>query len=186
MANRSLGGVAAVTAVWLIHATPEAAADASADRMRLAVAPQSSLQERIVGAWRLVSMYEENEGGEDIAVFGSDPQGKFIATSGGQFSLQIVSREGRRLGANRNVITVSDGGDRLREALGYFGTYSLDQAGKTLNLRVSYCLVRSCDQSSRKASIEFVGDELIFTSTLQGTPTGSFYSRLVWARDISK
>lgn len=153
-----------------------------------ALATHHAPRERIVGTWRLVSVYEENAGGEDIDVFGTDPQGQFIATDAGHFSFQIISREGRRLGANQQVTRVSEtnglsDGAGLRDALAYFGRYSLDQESGTLTLRVTYCLLRSCDKTVRKASIAFEGDKLVLTSASDPSPTGSFYSRLVWRRD---
>jgi hypothetical protein len=151
---------------------------------RLATAPNhSSMNERIVGAWRLVDLYEENESGEDIAVFGTNPEGEFIASSSGHFSFQIVSGEGRQLGRDKQVITVRESGSGLREALAYFGTYSLDETKSTLTLQTRYCLFRSCDHTSRKTSVEIIDGYLVFTSVLGPSPTGSFYSRLRWRQE---
>jgi hypothetical protein len=144
---------------------------------------EQPLHPRITGAWRLVSIYEEDESGEDIDIFGTNPQGQFIATSSGQFSFQIVSGDGRRLAARQQVVTVSEARVGLREALTYFGTYSLDERTGALNFHISYCLFRSCDGTTRKASVEFVDGKLVFTSVVEPSPTGSFYSRLIWARE---
>lgn len=150
----------------------------------LAVTAQAqSLQEQIAGAWRLVSIYEEKDTGEDIAIFGTDPRGQFMATRDGQFSFQIISRDGRRLAANRQASTVSDGGAGLREALAYYGIYSLDEARGTLTLHVAYCLFRSCDRSQRSAYIKFAGDRMEFVSVVGPTPTGSAHSFLTWERE---
>jgi hypothetical protein len=143
----------------------------------------SSMNERIVGAWRLVEVYEENENGEDIAVFGTNPEGQFIASSDGHFSFQIVSGEGRQLGRYKQVIAVRESSSGLREALTYFGTYSLDETKSTLTLQPRYCLFRSCDNTSRKTSVEIIDDYLVFTSVLGPSPTGSFYSRLTWRHE---
>ena len=182
MSNRSFSAAAAMTAMWLVQPPVAQAAEPNIESGRVASASHNSLQQRIVGTWRLVSFYEENEGGEDTAIFGTDPRGQFIATSAQQFSFQIISADGRRLGANRQVVSVCESSG-LQEALVYFGTYALDEARGTLNLHITYCLFRSCDKTRRSASVEFVDDKLVFTSAFWPSPTGSFYSRLVWQRE---
>src|SRR5262245_33958557 len=175
--------IIAATATVTAVAVFDPACAQTSDRPVVTAPIKSSMNKRIVGAWRLVDVYEENESGEDIEVFGTNPQGQFIASGGGQFSFQIVSGEGRRLAAHKHVITVTETGSGLREALTYFGTYVLDETKSTLTLKPRYCLFRSCDSTIRKTSVEFVNDNLVFTSVLGPSPTGSFYSRLVWRRE---
>ena len=123
-------------------------------------------------------MYEENELSDDIDILGPNPQGQFIVTESGQFSLLLFSAEGRRLGPR----TKADGAEPngLIEAIAYFGTYTVQAC--VLTLEISHCLFRSCDRSARRASISFVNDRLILTSAVLDSLTGSFYSGLMWNR----
>lgn len=134
--------------------------------------------DRIVGAWKLIDLYEEDEASDDLAMFGTDPQGQFIATESGQFSFLLFSGEGRRFSPRTTASRVETGG--IMEAITYYGTYTLQEG--TLTLRIIHCLFKSCDKSTRTASVSFVNDSLVFTSAVLDSLTGSFYSRLVWQR----
>jgi Lipocalin-like domain len=133
--------------------------------------------QRIGGTWRLEQMYEEDELSDDIDILGPDPQGQFIATESGQFSLLLFSAAGRRMSPRTNAGAEPSG---LTEAIAYFGTYTLQNC--LLNLQISHCLFRGCDQSNRRASVSFVNDTMHLTSAVLDTLTGSFYSRLTWHR----
>ena len=141
----------------------------------------SALRDRIVGSWRLLSIYEESNAGEELTSFGVDPQGQFIATPTGHFSFQIVSRAGRRFAATSP--SIAHGTGALREALSYFGSYTLDAAQGRLTFDIAYCLYRSCDQTRRGTSVRFIGDKMEFTAAVDGTLTGSGYNFLIWERE---
>lgn len=188
VSGRCIGVTAAAILLMDVWGAPPCLAQAGRngpDLQSVATAsrPAPALKDRIVGAWRLVSIYEENELGEDIALFGTDPRGLFIATRDGRFSLQIVSHDGRRLAGDRQTLAVADDSSSLREALAYYGVYSLGEARGMLTLQVAYCLLRSCDGSRRNAFVAFDGDRMTFTSVVGQTPTGSAHSFLTWERE---
>jgi Lipocalin-like domain len=141
---------------------------------------------QIVGTWRLDSIYEENAGGEDIAQFGTAPEGLFMADHQGNFSFQIVSSDGRRYAATGSPPAGITGSAGLVEAMTFFGTYAVNKRDQKLTLHVAYCLFRSCDQTDRTAELKIHGKTMEFVSAAETSPTGASYSRLVWKRECCR
>ena len=64
--------------------------------MSLALSAQSqaqakSLQDKLVGVWELVDIYDKGKDGSQYYVWGEGVQGLAVYTSGGHFSTQIIS-----------------------------------------------------------------------------------------------
>ena len=144
-----------------------------------------SIGEQIVGTWQLDSIYEEDAGGEEIDQFGVAPTGLFMADRNGNFSLQIVSIDGRRYAA-KGQSPVGMGGSGIIEAMTYFGTYAVNERHHKLTLHVEYCLFRSCDNTNRTAELKIVGDTMELISTVDTSLTGASYSHTVWKRGCCK
>jgi Lipocalin-like domain len=143
----------------------------------------TSIKEQIAGTWRLVSIYEENAGGEDIDQFGADPTGRFMADRRGNFSFQIMSDDGRAYSANTRSTVVKVRSEGILEAMTYFGTYRVDEAKHKLTLQVTHCLFRSCDGTDRTAELKILGDTMTLTSAFESSATGAPYSHTEWKRE---
>ncbi len=157
----------------------------SAEQVR-ARQPVTSIKEQIVGTWRLSSIYEEDTGAEDIAQFGPGPKGLFMADRQGNFSFQIMSNGGRRYAASGGSSAGMMRSARLVDAMTYFGTYAVDQQNHKLKLQVATCLYRSCDKTERTAELRIRGNTMEFISAGESTPTGAFYSHIVWKRECCR
>src|SRR5262245_37559299 len=90
-----------------------------------------SMGEQIVGTWRLESIYEEDNRGEEISQFGVAPTGLFMADRHGNFSFQIMSIDGRRYAA-KGLSSTSMGTAGIVEAMHYFGTYAVHEQNHKL------------------------------------------------------
>ena len=170
------GQVMVMVAALLVWPRLSLYADSAAPTREMAI-PSA---QQIVGTWQLVSIYEENAGGEDIDQFGIAPQGQFIADGRGRFSFQIFSQSGRRY-SSRDRFTSSHRA-ALVEAITYFGAYFYDSKNNKLILHASHCLFRSCDKSERISSVKIVGNELKMESAATLSPTGAYYSHTIWRR----
>jgi len=141
-----------------------------------------SPKEQIVGAWRLDSIYEEDVTGVGIVQFGNRPKGLFMADWQGNFSFQVMGddelREGQKAGSPDGS-TPSPG---ILEAMIYFGTYTLDEQDRELSLHLATCLFRSCSKTDRTTEISIRGDTMDLVSAVKASPTGAFYSHMVWKR----
>jgi hypothetical protein len=133
----------------------------------------------VAGAWTLVSIYEEDAGGEEMNRFEDDAQGQFITDDNGNFSLQMIN-----LGARRRSATAAYYFDPagLVDAITYFGSYVLDTGGERLTLRVERCLFKECDLIDQTISIKINGNFMEWISLDTFSTTGAYYRQFVWRR----
>jgi hypothetical protein len=143
-------------------------------------------KKQIIGTWRLVSIYQEDDGGVEIDQFGGPPAGLFMADAEGNFSYQIMSNHKRRLLIGLPPAVVMSRNDGLIEAVNYFGSYVVDETAQTLTLHIAHCLFRGCDRTDRAAELKFHENMLQMTSVLESSPTGAFYTHTVWKRECCR
>jgi len=143
---------------------------------------QSSLKEKLVGTWILVSIYDEDDGGDDIDPLGANPQGQLVFDANGHFSFQIFGAAVRFASNDRKLGTALENGIALQGSLAYFGTYSVDSAKLELALHVKRCLFPNWNGADRKASLTLSDSTLDLTSAVEPSLSGSYYSHSVWKR----
>ncbi|MFG1189470.1 lipocalin-like domain-containing protein [Xanthobacter flavus] len=83
-----------------------------------------TLGTRLVGAWKVVSVYDEFTDGSRRDTWGPGAQGLVVFTSGGQFSAIIVGRD-------RQPKPGSVPSEPVGPALAYSGAYSVDEQART-------------------------------------------------------
>jgi lipocalin-like protein len=154
--------------------------------------PDSVVGASVVGPWQLVSIYEEDDTGEESPMFGFNPEGRLVLDAAGHFSLQIVDD----LQWNKECHRANAMGPRAKAGpamLAYFGSYAIDPDGGsggadnggvnlgTMHLHVDHGLHLSWEKPDRSADVIVSGDRMEFVSSI-ASPTGASYSRLVWKR----
>jgi hypothetical protein len=115
-----------------------------------------SLKQQVVGHWQLVSV-TANSG----TPYGAAPQGSMFLDAGGHLS----------------VIVISDGGARN---ISYFGTYSVDDADKSMSIHIDGSSGGNGNANGRtlKRFVQVLGTELVMANQ---TPTGGPGSvKLTW------
>ena len=143
---------------------------------------QSSLKEKLVGTWILVSIYDEDERGEDVDPFGTTPQSQLVFDSYGHFSFQIFGSAVKFASNDRKRGTALENGIAMQGSLAYFGTYSVDSAKLELALHIKRCLFPNWNDADRKASLTLSNARLDLTSAVEPSLSGSYYSHSVWKR----
>lgn len=83
----------------------------------------------LVGAWKLVTVYDQFADGTRRDTWGADPQGLLVFTPQGTFSAIIVA-------ADRAPKAGSVPSDPVGPAIAYFGSYTVDEAAHTFTTRV--------------------------------------------------
>jgi len=100
-----------------------------------AVAQEKSLKEQLVGAWTLVSMEVIEKDGTKRREFGLTPKGVMILDAGGKYA-RVSERPGRNhFNAPekfRQVTPAAEFGEAAREFGANFGTWSVNEADKSL------------------------------------------------------
>lgn len=87
------------------------------------------LNSRILGSWRLVSVYDQFTDGTRRDTWGADPQGLIVFTPEGLFSAIIVAgQRAARAGAVPS--------EPVGPAVAYYGAYRIDEATSTFSTQV--------------------------------------------------
>ena len=102
----------------------------------------SSLKDQLVGQWQLVSISIN-----DAAPYGDKPTGSMLLDAGGHYS----------------IIVLTDGGARN---IAYYGTYTVDEAGKTTTMHVAGSTRTKADGRDQKHTMTVNGNQLVDERTL--------------------
>ncbi len=105
---------------------------------RRATGRATSRAARLVGAWSLAEVTGERADGSRFAPFGPAPKGIIIFAADGHFALFQSTGAVPRIAANdRARATAGEALGIVAAAIAYYGTWSLDAAGKTLSVTLA-------------------------------------------------
>lgn len=143
---------------------------------------KSGLQKQLVGQWSLV-LFElvDAKGNKGPGVEGADPKGLLIFADNGRFSFQIMSAL-PKLAKDRLVTTPEENKAIAHGALAYFGTYAVNEADKTLTLKVERSSYPNQNGLELKRVIQsLTADELRYNNPARIGSAGG-QNNLVWKR----
>jgi hypothetical protein len=139
-----------------------------------------SLKQRIVGTWNLVSDVIDQDGGK-VEPFGPNPKGAMILSGNGTFSLVITRPDIPKFaGSNRATGTDAENKAAVQGGIAYFGSYTVDEPTKTVNLHLAGSTFPNWVGNDQKRIVEVSGDELRWKNPT--TSLGSGVATLVWKR----
>jgi hypothetical protein len=99
--------------------------------------PAQTLREQIVGTWEFIVAEIVTQDGKKSFPFGEQPKGMLVFTAGGHFSQVHVSGDLPRIaGKNRLAGTPEQNTAIVHGSLALFGTYTIDEAKKTLTFHI--------------------------------------------------
>jgi hypothetical protein len=131
-----------------------------------ALAQQKTLKEQLVGAWTLVSNDTIAPDGTKQQDFGANPKGILILDAGGRYAFVVGRPDRPKFKATRNFrseATVAEWAAAARAFGANFGTWSVNEADKTLIRQFEIALIPNNDRNETKASVSLAGDELKLT-----------------------
>jgi hypothetical protein len=114
------------------------------------------MQDRLVGTWSLVEIYDKDKDGSHYYVWGEGVQGLTVYTSGGRISLQIMS-------ANRDKAASKNPRAPVGQLIGYFGTYTADETTMTIKVKIDRCSFPGWDGAERVSKIVSLTDNELRT-----------------------
>lgn len=155
----ALTKMAGVLALWVVVAGGAAGA------------PQPTLGEQLVGTWLLVSSTNTRADGSTIDTFGSGPKGVYVFDHNGHVSLIQVRSDLPKFAANNRTLgTAEENKAVILGSIAYFGTYTVDEGGKSATIRIDAATFPNWAGTSVKRGIAISGDEL--TVSIPGGSAG--------------
>ena len=145
-----------------------------------ALAQEKTLKAQLVGAWMLVSNDTTAPDGTKQQPFGTNPKGILILDAGGQSAVVIGMPDRPKFKATSNLRSEATA-EEWAAARGFgagFGTWSVDEANKTLIRKDTTALIPNNEGLETKAPVSLTGDEL----TLTVTPAAGGKSEWVFRR----
>ena len=117
---------------------------------------KQEIQNRFVGAWRLVWLEEPDADG---TVHKADCTGLLVYTRDGHMSVQVMYRN-PQTGGQVGPVQYAHGGYEAS-----FGTYQIDENSHTFVFHVEGAMVRSLIGKDLPCAYEFSGNQLLVKST---------------------
>lgn len=140
------------------------------------------LKNRIVGAWRLLSWVYQNEGGDTLDYFGTNPTGILMYDTAGNMNAQLMQGERPLF----HTQAMRDGSDRERidafqTYVAYYGKYYEQTPGEIVHV-VEGSLFPNWIGSKQVRYGSLAEDKLTLRTPLMLTGSGSLSFTLVWQR----
>jgi hypothetical protein len=140
---------------------------------------QNSLKEQLVGSWAYVSSTARRPDGSPL--WGANPKGLMIFTENGHFSWQVFSSDRPKFASgNRMRGTADENTDILQGSLAYFGTYTVDEADKSITTRIEGSTFPNSEGEVQKRIISHLtADELTYENpaTTRGDKVEALWKR---------
>lgn len=102
-----------------------------------AVSQQTSLKDQLVGTWTVVSWEQTRNDGSKFERFGTNPKGVNVFDANGRFYMMFARPDLPKIASsNPSTPTPEEAKAIVGGAIGYFGTYTVDEANKTITLHI--------------------------------------------------
>src|SRR5689334_13185297 len=129
-------------------------------------AQQKSAKELIAGSWTLMIADKISREGNNVPGFGPLPTGTARFGTDGRYSFEVKPSTGNQSGVSAS------------------GTYTLDEAGKALTLKVEESSVPNWKGTTQTGAVKFISNEHLGWTTTAPLVASSDFSgtELIWAR----
>jgi hypothetical protein len=153
--------------------------------MLLGVAMQTlaqRVQDQLVGTWMLTSIYIEGPDGSRFDPFGANPTGILIMDGNGRISVQFIGSELPKFASNGRLDgTPEENKAVVQGILCYFGTYSVSDADRSLNIHIESSSFPNWKGVDQKRFLVLTEDEMKWTNPTASSGPG-FTGHTIWKR----
>jgi hypothetical protein len=131
-----------------------------------AVSQQTSLKNQLVGTWTVVSWEQTRKDGSKFERFGTNPKGVNVFDANGRFVVMFARPDLPKIASNNpSTPTPEEAKAIVGGAIGYFGTYTVDEATKTITLHIEASSFPNQLGSEQKRTITaLTADELKYSN----------------------
>jgi Lipocalin-like domain len=141
---------------------------------------QKSLRDQLVGVWVPTAHETTFQDGGKRQQFGANPKGMMILDATGNYTQILVRPDLPKYRSNdRTQGTPEEHAATVRGSVANFGTWTVDEADKTLTYHILGSTFPNQASTDMKSTVSLVGDE--WTSTIPRTTSGR-RSVMVWKR----
>jgi Lipocalin-like domain len=144
-----------------------------------ALGQQKELGKQLVGTWEFVSSTSQGEGGSSL--WGDKPKSLLVFTDNGRYSLTILRSDVPKFASNNRLKgTAEENKAAVQGVTTHFGRYSVNEADKTLTLRIEGSAYPNMIGTEQKRPFSISENELRYTNPAPSS--GGVPSQLVWRR----
>src|ERR1700730_11309208 len=147
-----------------------------------AAQPARGLKEQIVGTWNFVVAEVTAPDGKKSFPFGETPKGILIFTADGRFAQIHVASDVPRIASNNRLTgTPEEYAAIMRRSLSVFGTYTVDEANKTVTYHIVSASFPNWEGETQTRAIDkLTADEFVNTTSVAGGrgSASNFYKRV--------
>ena len=139
---------------------------------------QKSLTEQLLGTWTLVSHESVRADGTRTPVYGVKPKGIAFFDAGGHFIITVMRADRAKYAIDfPTQDTAEENKATAQGTMTYFGTYSVNEADRTITLHIDASSFPNWNGADQKRIFAVAGDQL--TLTARALQTGG-YADVVW------
>jgi hypothetical protein len=122
---------------------------------------QRPIKDLVVGAWTVLLVDGKKSDGTQSPLFGPNPIGSLIFTSNGRVSWQVMRTINRPpfKSNDRDTGTADENKAAVQGTLSFFGTYTVDEAAKTINVRIEGSSFPNIEGSRGRWAVAEITDE---------------------------
>ena len=144
-------------------------------------AQQKSIKEQLVGTWLFVSAHDVKPDGSRVDPWGANPKGAATYDSNGRFTFMIMRSDLPKFASNNRAQASAEEGKAVAQGMiAYYGTYTVNEADKTLTFRIEGSSYPNLIGGEQKRIItSLTADELKYNNP--ATTTGT-KAEAVWRR----
>ncbi len=125
-----------------------------------ALAQTKSLKDQLVGTWIFISSTNTKPDGTKFDPWGQNPKGTTIFEPNGHYAFMLMRSDLPKF-TDRSKTTPEDGKAVVQGSIAYFGTYTVDEASKTVTMHVEGSTLSALNGTDQKRIIKSISaDEL--------------------------
>jgi hypothetical protein len=134
----------------------------------------------VAGTWTLVSVTLDKDGNKKD-FFGPNPKGVQVFDGNGRFSIAVVRSDLPKFASpNREQATADESQKVVHGSIAYFGTYTVNEADKSLTFQIEGATFPNWTGASQKRLYAVSGDMLTITNPTPSAGGGT--ATVVWKR----
>jgi Lipocalin-like domain len=148
-----------------------------------AIAQQKTIKEQLPGAWTLLLADGVKADGTHVPNYGPNPIGTLMVSPTGRYALMVMRSDLKPFASNNPAnATPAESKAVFGGMLAHFGTYTTDEAAKTLNFRIEGSTFPNAANTSLKRMVIAITDDVLTYNLPLSPELGFDHGETVWKK----